>query len=90
MGNNKIIKIDDNTIGVIKTETKEIQSNFTIDYLLKQEKNILKQQKEDNEKREKELEEVRTYLDECRKLSMEVTPLPAYSLEDTEKTEQPA
>ena len=64
------IKISDNEIKVIKTETNESEQNYTYEYLLTQRANIIKQKETEDAKRNEEIAEVDTLLAECEKLGI--------------------
>ena len=64
------IKISDNEIKVIKTETNESEQNYTYEYLLTQRANIIKQKEAEDAKRNEEIAEVDTLLAECEKLGI--------------------
>lgn len=63
-----IIKIDDNKIEV--TQTTEKKNIFTYEYLVSQREEIQSQKDRDNAKRDYELAEIDSYLEQCRILNV--------------------
>ena len=66
----EVIKIDDNTIKVVKTETKEVENTYNYDFLIKQKATIEAQKAREMALRDEELAEVDTLIAECIKLGI--------------------
>ena len=63
-------KLDENTIKVIKIETKEVEHTYNYNFLLKQRETILAQKEREMAQRDKELAEVDALIAECVKLGI--------------------
>lgn len=62
--------IDNNTIKVVKTETKEVEHTYKYDYLIKQKATIEAQKAREIAQRDAELKIVNDLLAECEKLGI--------------------
>lgn len=68
--NEEYKKVDDKTIEVTTTETKEVVRAYEIDFLKKQRESIQEQKDRDNAQRDLELAEVDTLIAESAKLGI--------------------
>ena len=73
---NKINKIDDNTIEVVKTTTIESTTQFTYEELIAQKKAIQNQKDEQMAQRDAELAEIEDLLSQCTTLNVVARPDP--------------